>query len=64
MSTRLEQLEKMLQREPNDTFLLYGVAMEHKKTGNTAAHWRCWKRSSRSIPVTATPSSNVAKSLK
>ena len=34
MSTRLEQLQKMLEREPNDTFLLYGLALEHKKTGN------------------------------
>ncbi len=34
MSTRLEQLQKMLAREPNDTFLLYGIAMEHKKTGD------------------------------
>jgi Tfp pilus assembly protein PilF len=34
MSTRLEQLEKMLAKEPGDTFLLYGLAMEHKKAGN------------------------------
>lgn len=34
MSTRLEQLQKMLEREPKDTFLLYGLAMEHKKAGN------------------------------
>jgi tetratricopeptide (TPR) repeat protein len=34
MSTRLEQLQKMLEREPNDTFLLYGLAMEHKKAGD------------------------------
>ena len=27
----------MLEREPNDTFLLYGIAMEHKKTGNNEA---------------------------
>ncbi len=36
MSTRLEQLQKMLEREPNDTFLLYGLAMEHKKSGAAA----------------------------
>jgi len=29
----MEQLQKMLEREPNDPFLLYGVAMEHKKAG-------------------------------
>ncbi len=33
MPTRLEQLQKMLEREPNDAFLLYGLAMEHKKAG-------------------------------
>jgi Flp pilus assembly protein TadD len=25
----------MLEKEPNDTFLLYGLAMEHKKADNT-----------------------------
>jgi tetratricopeptide (TPR) repeat protein len=30
-SERLEKLQKMLEREPNDTFLLYGVALEYKK---------------------------------
>ena len=33
MSERLTQLLKMLEREPTDPFLLYGVAMEHKKAG-------------------------------
>jgi Tfp pilus assembly protein PilF len=37
MSTRTEQLHKMLAKEPNDTFLLYGLAMEHKKAGDPAA---------------------------
>jgi tetratricopeptide (TPR) repeat protein len=32
----MAQLQKMLEREPNDPFLLYGVAMEHKKAGRTA----------------------------
>ncbi|MGF1634234.1 MAG: hypothetical protein ACFCVE_10335 [Phycisphaerae bacterium] len=27
------QLQKMLENEPNDPFLLYGIAMEHKKAG-------------------------------
>ena len=31
MSDRMVQLLKMLEREPNDAFLLYGVALEHKK---------------------------------
>ena len=36
MSDRLTQLQKMLEREPADPFLLYGVAMEHKKAGDAA----------------------------
>lgn len=31
MFTRMVQLQKMLEREPNDAFLLYGLALEHKK---------------------------------
>jgi tetratricopeptide (TPR) repeat protein len=34
-SERLDKLRKMLQRDPNDTFLLYGIALEHKKLGET-----------------------------
>jgi tetratricopeptide (TPR) repeat protein len=33
VSPRLSQLLTMLEKEPNDAFLLYGVAMEHKKAG-------------------------------
>jgi predicted Zn-dependent protease len=33
MIERLEKLKTMLQRQPNDAFLLYGVAMELKKAG-------------------------------
>ena len=36
MSDRLRQLQKMLERQPDDPFLLYGVAMEHKKAGDAA----------------------------
>ncbi len=32
MSTRLEQLQKMLEKQPDDAFLLYGIAMEYKKS--------------------------------
>ena len=35
MSDRLQKLQQMLQREPNDTFLVYGLAMEYKKLGQT-----------------------------
>jgi Tfp pilus assembly protein PilF len=37
MSDRMRQLQQMLQRQPDDPFLLYGVAMEHKKGGDAAA---------------------------
>jgi len=30
----MRQLLKMLEREPEDAFLLYGLALEHKKAGN------------------------------
>lgn len=33
-SDRMKQLLVMLEREPNDVFLLYGLAMENKKAGN------------------------------
>jgi Flp pilus assembly protein TadD len=34
MSTdRLQKLQEMLQKQPNDAFLLYGIAMELKKAG-------------------------------
>ena len=33
---RLTKLQQMLAREPNDTFLLYGIALEHKKLNEPA----------------------------
>jgi tetratricopeptide (TPR) repeat protein len=33
MSERLSKLMAMLQREPNDPFLLYSIGLEHKKAG-------------------------------
>jgi tetratricopeptide (TPR) repeat protein len=33
-SERLDKLQKMRERDPNDPFLLYGVALEHKKLGD------------------------------
>lgn len=32
-SDRLRKLQAMLEKQPNDAFLLYGVALEHKKAG-------------------------------
>src|SRR5580698_965053 len=34
MSGRMQQLQQMLLREPNDPFLLYGLALEHKKAAD------------------------------
>lgn len=34
-SDRMRQLLVMLEREPNDAFLLYGLALENKKAGNS-----------------------------
>jgi tetratricopeptide (TPR) repeat protein len=36
VSERLEKLSKLLEREPDDAFLVYGLAMEHKKLGEHA----------------------------
>ena len=33
MSVRLKKLETMLEKTPNDAFLLYGVALEYKSAG-------------------------------
>lgn len=33
MANRLAELERLLKHEPNDPFLRYGIAMEHKKAG-------------------------------
>jgi len=33
-SPRMAQLQKMLERTPNDPFLLYGLALEYKKAGD------------------------------
>lgn len=30
----MAQLQRMLQKTPDDPFLLYGIAMEHKKAGH------------------------------
>ena len=37
VSERLQKLQAMLEREPNDTFLLYGIALEHKKANDLTA---------------------------
>ncbi len=32
-SERMRKLQAMLEKQPDDTFLLYGLAMEYKKSG-------------------------------
>ncbi len=34
MSERLQKLHALLERDPNDPFVLYGIALEHKKAGD------------------------------
>lgn len=34
-SDRMRQLQQMLEKTPDDPFLLYGIAMEYKKAGET-----------------------------
>ena len=31
---RMQKLQAMLERDPNDSFLLYAIALEHKKGGD------------------------------
>ncbi|TVQ62607.1 MAG: tetratricopeptide repeat protein [Phycisphaerales bacterium] len=33
----IQQLQKLLEADPNDTFVLYGLAQEHAKAGETEA---------------------------
>jgi tetratricopeptide (TPR) repeat protein len=33
--SRLEKLKLMLEKSPGDTFLLYALALEHRKSGDT-----------------------------
>jgi tetratricopeptide (TPR) repeat protein len=35
LSTRMEQLRRLLERSPDDAFLLYAIALEHKKAGDS-----------------------------
>ena len=42
-TTRLQQIESMLQDEPNDPELRYMLAMEHVSGGNDAEAVRCFQ---------------------
>ena len=50
VTERLGKLQKMLEREPNDPFLLYGIAMEHKKLNAAAAALEFFDRVTRLDP--------------
>jgi Flp pilus assembly protein TadD len=41
---RLQQLQRMLEKSPDDPFLLYGIGMEHKKAGDAAGAIEFFKR--------------------
>jgi len=34
-SDRMRKLQSLLEKQPGDTFLLYGIALEYKKAGQT-----------------------------
>jgi tetratricopeptide (TPR) repeat protein len=36
-SDRMQKLQSLLERDPNDTFLLYAIALEHKKANDFVA---------------------------
>jgi predicted Zn-dependent protease len=43
-SERMQSLQRMLQKEPDDLFLLYAIAMEHKKASEFADSLRYLER--------------------
>jgi tetratricopeptide (TPR) repeat protein len=50
MTERMRQLHQMLERTPGDPFLLYGIAMEHKKAGDAAAALEFFERTTAADP--------------
>ncbi|HWB53288.1 MAG TPA: hypothetical protein VG722_03820 [Tepidisphaeraceae bacterium] len=50
MADRLSQILSMLEKEPNDPFLLYGAAMEYKKKGDVAASLDYFRRTLNADP--------------
>ena len=46
----MRQLQQMLERQPDDPFLLYGMAMEHKKAGDAPAALEYLQRVTRKDP--------------
>ena len=44
VSDRLQKLTQLLVREPDDPFLLYALAMEHKKLGSFEESLACLSR--------------------
>jgi tetratricopeptide (TPR) repeat protein len=50
MNDRRTKLEKLLEADPNDTFLLYGLAQEHGKAGDHAKAIELYDRLLRADP--------------
>lgn len=44
ISERLQKLLAMLAKEPNDTFLLYGIGLEHKKANEFTKALECLRK--------------------
>ena len=42
--SRAEQIQKMLDRSPNDAFLTYALAIEHRKAGDVAGALNLFSR--------------------
>lgn len=55
MATRKEQIEEMLRQDPDDSFLRYGLAMEHLSAGDDQAGVEClrelMRRDARYVPA-------------
>jgi Flp pilus assembly protein TadD len=48
--SRKQQIEEMLAEDPNDPFLLYGLAMEHVSAGQDEEAVRCFEELLRTAP--------------
>ena len=50
VSDRLSKLMKMLEKDPNDPFLLYAIALEHKKGGKLSEALQYLQRTTEKDP--------------
>jgi tetratricopeptide (TPR) repeat protein len=61
--SRLPQLMKLLALDPNDTFVLYGLAAEHAKVGNHAEAVSWYRKCLAADPAYLYAYFHMAKSL-